>query len=108
MAKRRKQDADAPTFEEALDQLQEIVAELEEGSGGLEQSLVRFEQGIGLLRTCYRTLEQAEKKIELLTAVDEQGNLITEPFDATATAEKKSRAPKKTKADDEESGGGLF
>ncbi len=111
MAKRaaKKTTPDEPSFEEALEQLQQIVAELEEGSGGLEQSMQQFETGIGLLRTCYQTLEQAEQKIELLTAVDEAGNLTTEPFDATATAQKKQKksTAKKPAADDEE-GRSLF
>jgi len=109
MAKRTKKNDAAPTFEEALEQLQQIVGELEEGSGGLENSLQRFEQGIGLLRTCYQTLEQAEQKIELLTAVDDQGNLTTEPFDATSTVEQKKRkSTKKKPADEDDDGGSLF
>ncbi|QDU42622.1 Exodeoxyribonuclease 7 small subunit [Symmachiella dynata] len=108
MAKRAKKENAAPKFEEALEQLQQIVGELEEGSGGLEHSLKRFEEGIGLLRTCYQTLEQAEQKIELLTAVDEQGNLTTAPFDATSTVEQKTRKSAKKKPADDEDGGSLF
>ncbi len=111
MAKRaaKSKAPEAPSFEEALEKLQEIVGELEEGSGGLEHSMQRFEEGIGLLRTCYETLERAEQKIELLTAVDEDGNLKTEPFDATATVRKKQKKPApKKQATDEESGESLF
>lgn len=96
MAKRKSKDS-SPSFEDSLEQLQEIVVELEEGSGGLVQSMQRFEEGIGLLRTCYQTLERAEQRIELLTAVDEEGRLQTETFDATATAEKKSNATRAKK-----------
>jgi len=112
MAKRKSQKSEeTPSFEEALLQLQEIVAELEEGTAGLEHSMHRFEEGVGLLRTCYQTLEQAEQKIELLTAVDEQGNLTTQPFDATASVEQKKRKPAKKKTTEEEepdAQGGLF
>ncbi|MBI3861259.1 MAG: exodeoxyribonuclease VII small subunit [Planctomycetia bacterium] len=85
-----------PTFEEALSQLQQIVLELEDGNLGLESSLARFEEGIGLLRSCYQILEQAEQKIEILIGQDAAGNPLTAPFDATATfegAEKPARKP---------------
>lgn len=80
--------SDAPvTFEESLQQLQQIVRDLEDGALGLEPSLARFEQGIHLLRNCYTILERAEQRIEILTGFDAAGNPITAPFDATATME---------------------
>ena len=111
MARRaaKKKTPDEPSFEEALEQLQEIVAELEERSTGLEPSMRRFEEGIGLLRTCYQTLEQAEQKIELLTAVDEDGNFTTEPFDATSTVkQKQKKTAAKKKPAEEDQGQSLF
>ncbi len=54
-------------LEEALDALERIVAELEEGKLGLEESLVLFEKGIGLVRLCHARLERAEQRIECLT-----------------------------------------
>jgi exodeoxyribonuclease VII small subunit len=103
MAKRTSKSKDSsPSFEESLEQLQEIVVELEEGSGGLVQSMERFEHGIGLLRTCYQTLERAEQRIELLTAVDEEGRLTTEAFDATATVERKRKPPRSKKTTEPE------
>jgi len=83
------------TFECSLALLQQIVHELEEGNLGLETSLSRFEDGIRLLRNCYRILEQAEQKIELLTGVDAEGNVVTEPFDAQATFEGGEKPAKK-------------
>lgn len=54
-------------LEEALDDLERIVAELEEGKLGLEESLVLFERGMGLVRLCNSRLERAEQRIEILT-----------------------------------------
>lgn len=54
-------------LEEALDDLERIVAELEEGKLGLEESLVRFEKGMGLVRLCSSRLDRAEQRIESLT-----------------------------------------
>jgi exodeoxyribonuclease VII small subunit len=83
------------TFECSLALLQQIVHELEEGNLGLETSLSRFEDGIRLLRSCYRILEEAEQKIEVLTGVDPDGNLVIEPFDAKATFEAGEKPAKK-------------
>lgn len=79
------------SFEDALRLIERIVSELEDGNVGLEQSLVCFEQGIGLLNQCYRILEQAEQKIELLTGLDADGNPLTSPFDASATADQPAK-----------------
>ena len=76
-----------PTFEESLAELQQIAHELEEGTLGLDESLRRFERGIALLRQCYRTLEQAELRIEILTGFDAAGIAVTAPFDASATVD---------------------
>ena len=75
----------AANFEQSLSQLQQIVHDLEDGRLGLEESLQRFEQGVGLLRRCYQVLEQAEQKIEILTGFDADGNPVTKPFDGSAT-----------------------
>ncbi len=79
-------NSEQPTFEAALAELQRIVADLENGSVGLEESLARFERGVALLKTCYATLEQAEQRIELLVGVGADGAPLTQPFDSSATA----------------------
>ena len=83
------------TFEGSLSQLQQIVHELEDGQLGLEASLSRFEEGIGILRNCFRILELAEQRIEILTGQDAAGNPLTAPFDATATFEGGEKPAKK-------------
>ncbi|MGE3778942.1 MAG: exodeoxyribonuclease VII small subunit, partial [Pirellulaceae bacterium] len=45
------------------------------------ESLVRYEEGVRLLRQCHGALNDAERKILLLTSVDESGTAIVEPFD---------------------------
>lgn len=87
-----------PTFEEALQSLQQIVADLESGSITLDESLLRFETGIGLLRQCYQFLERAEQRIEQLVSLDAQGNCTLVAFDATSTVEKQSKAATKSTA----------
>src|SRR5262245_24358749 len=64
---------DSPNFESSLAELQQIVAQLEGGTLGLDESLAEFERGVKLLRTCYQMLETAEQKIELLVGFNEKG-----------------------------------
>lgn len=78
-------ETEAPSFEGAIVELQRIVGQLEDGSLPLEESMEQFERGISLLRNCYKVLEQAEQRIEVLTSVAEDGTVETETFDASAT-----------------------
>jgi exodeoxyribonuclease VII small subunit len=66
-------------FEEALARLEEIVHTLESGNLPLEESLQAFEEGIRLAKSCAKYLEEAERRIELLTK-DESGLLKGQPF----------------------------
>ena len=53
-------------FEKSLQQLEKIVATMESGDLGLEQSLEKFEQGIKLAKNCQDTLANAELRVEEL------------------------------------------
>jgi exodeoxyribonuclease VII small subunit len=116
-------DSPQPTFEQALEKLEQITRQLEEGQLGLSEALVCYEQGVKHLKQCYQALQQAERKIELLAGVDAQGNPITKPFDDEASsleekAESRSRrrsrgssstaAAKEPERDDMDTPGGLF
>jgi exodeoxyribonuclease VII small subunit len=87
--------ADQLSFEDALKRLEEIVHAMEEGQLGLNESLERYEEGIKLLRQSYELLQRAERKIELLSGADAEGNPITQPFDDTATFD--PREPSKSR-----------
>ena len=67
-------------FEDALGRLEQIVDQLESGDLALESSLKVYEEGVALARRCAKYLEEAEKRIELLTK-DESGLLKAEPFE---------------------------
>ena len=54
-------------FEEALTRLEEIVRKLECGDLSLDESLKAFEEGIRLSGFCSRKLDEAERKVEVLT-----------------------------------------
>jgi exodeoxyribonuclease VII small subunit len=76
---------DAPEFEASLSALEQIVAELESGQLTLTRSIEQYERGVGLLRKCHAALEAARLKVDLLTRVDEDGSVETEPFAADST-----------------------
>jgi len=59
------------TFEESVAQLEQIVAAIESGQIGLEDSLAKYEQGMTLVKNC-RSI------IELLTQTGQ--SLKAEPF----------------------------
>jgi exodeoxyribonuclease VII small subunit len=56
-----------PNFEDAIERLETIVEELEGGALSLEESILRYEEGMKLSRQLTRTLDDAEKRIERLT-----------------------------------------
>ena len=67
-------------FEAALQRHQQIVDQHDAGQQSQEESLQVLDEGVGLARHCGRYLDDAEKRIELLTR-DESGALKTTPFD---------------------------
>jgi exodeoxyribonuclease VII small subunit len=79
--------AAAPAFEAAIKRLGEIVQALERGDLPLEESLRLFEEGVQLSRVSQERLDAAEKRVEQLLAVDEQGRPRTEPFATDAAAD---------------------
>ncbi|MFM8441456.1 MAG: exodeoxyribonuclease VII small subunit [Acidobacteriota bacterium] len=69
------------SFESSLEKLEEIVAKLHEGDRPLDESLKLFEDGIKLARECSERLDQAERKIEILTK-DADGAMTPREMDA--------------------------
>jgi exodeoxyribonuclease VII small subunit len=63
-------------FEGAIAELETIVKKLEEGDLALEQSLALYERGVQLSRFCHARLEDAERRIEILS---ERGELKPAP-----------------------------
>lgn len=57
-------------FEKALEKLEKIVEELEDGDLSLDNSLKKYEEGVKLARMCQEKLDHARKKIETLVKKD--------------------------------------
>lgn len=83
MAKKTQQ---APkSFEEAISELEKILAEIESGNVGLEESIARYERGTFLIQHCRGVLAQAEKHIELISK-SADGSLETTPLEEEPSA----------------------
>ena len=63
------------SFEEKLDQLEALVSQMEQGELSLDDAMKQFEQGIALSRDCQQALQQAEQKVSILIAEQEQQQL---------------------------------
>jgi exodeoxyribonuclease VII small subunit len=81
-----KHDPQEKNFERALEELEEVVEQLETGELPLDESLVAFEKGVGLVVFCNQKLTEAEKKIELLVK-DKEGKMQFKVLDAVALRE---------------------
>ncbi len=53
-----------PTYEQARDELVEVVRTLEAGGTSLEESLTLWERGEQLARTCQRLLDGAQERLD--------------------------------------------
>jgi exodeoxyribonuclease VII small subunit len=75
--------AEKPSFETALEQLQQTVKRLESGELNLEDALKHFEQGVKLTRVCQEHLTAAEQRVEILmksSAENPDGKPELQPF----------------------------
>jgi len=63
------QDA-SPAFEEALEELEDLVERMEDGEPSLEESLKLFERGMDLTRRCQKALDDAEQRIRVLAEAE--------------------------------------
>ncbi len=90
-------------FEDALNKLEKIVSQLEEGDISLEDSLKLFEEGIRLSRICNQKLDEAEKRVEILIKGDD-GTSKTKEFSPSVnsgqTLSKNSGEPAVSEEDD--------
>jgi exodeoxyribonuclease VII small subunit len=76
--------SEAPkSFEATLDRLHQIVERLEGGELDLEESLRLFEEGVVLSRLSQARLNAAEKRVEELLAIDDNGEPVVRELDIT-------------------------
>ena len=64
------------SFEEAMQELESIVHQLETGEAGLDKSIKSYERGIDLKKHCDSKLKQASMKIEKIM-MNQDGSVST-------------------------------
>ena len=109
--KRGEESEEAPSFEQSLGDLEQIVAKLEGGKLPLAEALSAYELGVKRLSGCHRQLREAERRIELVQSVDAQGKAQTTPLDdaqdedltdkSAARSRKRTAAKTPRRVDDE-------
>jgi exodeoxyribonuclease VII small subunit len=67
MPNQAKKSSSEMSFEAAMERLEKIVEEMESGKMLLEDLLVRYEEGMKLVKVCQERLARAEQKIEIIT-----------------------------------------
>ncbi len=71
--------AEKKSFEQTMEELEQVVEALEAGQIELDQALLLFEKGIKLSKACQKILDQAEQKVTRLTETDNE-TLTEEAF----------------------------
>ena len=72
--------ATGKSFEEAIQELENIIQRMSTGEQTLETSINEFERGIQIARECQTLLKQAHQRVEVLTK-SASGELETQPFE---------------------------
>jgi len=82
---RAEAEAASPSFEQALAELEKIVARMESGDLSLEQALASHKRGLELARFCQQRLESAQQQVKVL-----EGEVLKPLEKATAAAEREA------------------
>src|SRR6201987_872822 len=83
-------------FEGAMDRLEKIVEQMESGKLPLEDLIVRYEEGMNLVKICQERLAKAEQKIEII-ARNSAGKPVVKDFEPM----QESTSPKEPAAESE-------
>jgi exodeoxyribonuclease VII small subunit len=83
MSSKPKPPANELNFEQAMDRLETIVDQMESGKMALEELIVRYEEGMGLVKICQDRLASAQQKIEII-ARNSVGKKVVKDFEPPA------------------------
>lgn len=67
------------SFESALEEIQALIEDLENGNIPLKKSINKFNEGVELLKYCQKELKDAELSIQKV--LDKDGKIVLEDFD---------------------------
>jgi exodeoxyribonuclease VII small subunit len=95
MSQSAKKTPAPANFESAMKRLEEIVEQMEEGDLPLEELIVRYEEGMKLVKVCQDRLASAEQKIEIITR-NNAGKPVVKDFEPAPVA---AAAPREGKSE---------
>jgi exodeoxyribonuclease VII small subunit len=81
-------------FEGAMDRLEEIVEQMESGKMMLEELIVRYEEGMKLVKVCQERLASAEQRIEIITR-NNAGKPVVKEFEPATEKEVAAKVEEK-------------
>lgn len=76
-------------FEDAMERLDAIVAAMESGEIGIEESITKYEEAMSLAAHCRKVLDQAEQRIQKIQ-LDAAGKPQVTPFEPPPPADDES------------------
>jgi exodeoxyribonuclease VII small subunit len=85
MSTKARQSETELNFESAMDRLETIVEQMESGKLPLEDLIVRYEEGMNLVKICQQRLKSAEQKIEII-ARSSGGKPVVKDFEPRTEA----------------------
>jgi exodeoxyribonuclease VII small subunit len=88
-------------FEGAMDRLEKIVEQMESGKLPLEDLIVRYEEGMKLVKTCQERLASAEQKIEIITR-NSAGKAVVQEFEPAQESGPSQKAAVESESTDDE------
>src|SRR5436309_5386068 len=88
-------------FESAMERLEEIVEQMESGKLPLEDLIVRYEEGMKLVKICQQRLANAEQKIEIITR-NSAGKPVIKEFEPAQEPASPEKAPAEPESTDDE------
>ncbi|WP_054949517.1 exodeoxyribonuclease VII small subunit [Numidum massiliense] len=78
MTENTREKIEQLTFEEAIERLETVVHQLEDGEVPLEQAIELFQEGMTLSKQCSEKLDSVESRIEML--IEENGEWVKKPL----------------------------
>jgi exodeoxyribonuclease VII small subunit len=93
MSNQTKKPAPEANFEQAMKRLEAIVEQMESGELSLENLIVRYEEGMKLVKVCQERLASAEQRIEIITR-NSAGKPVVRKFEPAAAAPETQGEPK--------------
>lgn len=84
-----------PSFEDAMQRLDEIVAGMEDSQLSLEEMISNYEEGVSLLKLCRQRIDGARRRVELISGDLEGGKASLSPFEETEDGEQTSESAEK-------------